>query len=175
MEVEEKRRIYEELIDLFIKTEKTNIELKTLYPSINKDLTIINGFDSLIQIFNKSINETQLSIIVILPEIIPPIMLEISNSAYQKRNTRFMVFTEFDLNEYGTILKKLIALGNIQIRKFMQPCNYFAILRDSIEMIIAILKERSNEIIGLRLENSIFFHHFQYLSQDAASKSRPFL
>ncbi|MHA1509898.1 MAG: hypothetical protein ACTSO6_14485, partial [Promethearchaeota archaeon] len=75
------------------------------------------GRDALIAAIKDAIYRVKSSIIIVMPYVIPEILQVISEFAYQKKAVRFMLTSRFEMGQYGDIIRKMMGLGDLQLRK----------------------------------------------------------
>lgn len=170
---EEEKKKGEEILNFFIKKYDNFRDLTTHIPNILNNIELYFGAENFIQLLIGSIRKTEFSNITILPEMISQVLVELNKQAFNSNNRYFTVMVEFDMVEFGSTFRKFSSLGNVNVRKFVQPCDFFAILRDSVEIIVALVSEDIEKIVALRSEDSKVFSYLQNVSSLAASISRP--
>ena len=107
------------------------------------------GRAALIAAIKDAIYRTKSSLIIVTPVVIPEILQIISEFAYQRKVARFMLTSHWDMQTYGDIIKKMLQLGNIQLRNLTSAGDYFALTRDAEEVILAPYSEKETEIISI--------------------------
>ncbi|MFX1556079.1 MAG: hypothetical protein ACFFC9_02405 [Promethearchaeota archaeon] len=107
------------------------------------------GKDALIAAIKDAIFRVKSSIIIVMPYVIPEILQVISEFAYQKKAVRFMLTSHWDMSQYGTIIQKMLQLGNIQFRQLSTSGEFFALTRDAEEVIIGPATENEAEMISV--------------------------
>ncbi|MFX0067318.1 MAG: hypothetical protein ACFFC7_34780, partial [Candidatus Hermodarchaeota archaeon] len=107
------------------------------------------GRTALIAAVKDAIYRTKSSIIIVSPVVIPEILQLISEFAYQRKAARFMITSKFDMETYGSIIKKMMQLGNIQFRNLTGAGDFFAVTRDAEEVILAPLTKKDSEIVSV--------------------------
>ena len=110
---------------------------------------IIKGEQEILAILSDMIIKTRSSIIIVLPKIIPEILQLVSQHAYQRKAARFMLTTYIDAETYGDIIRKMLALGNVQFRHLAEPLLICACTRDAEESFLSILGEHSDDSFGI--------------------------
>jgi len=90
---------------------------------------LIEGEEAIIGNLKDIIPKVRSSLVLYTPQIIPDLLHVLSEHAYMKKGTRFMLAAHIDFETYGIIIEKLTALGNIQFRDIPDReehyyCNY---------------------------------------------------
>ena len=107
------------------------------------------GRDALINVIKDAIYRVKSSIIIVTPMVVPEILQLVSQHAYQKKAARFMLTTQWNLQQYGDIIQKMKALGNIQFRNLNTEGEYYACTRDAEEVILCPASDNEAEMIAM--------------------------
>jgi len=107
------------------------------------------GKRALINVIKDAIYRVKSSIIIVTPQVEPEILQLCSQWAYQKKAARFMLTTQWNLAQYGDIITKMKALGNIQFRNLNTQGEYYACTRDAEEVIICPASSKESEMIAM--------------------------
>jgi len=107
------------------------------------------GREALISAIKDAIYRVKSSIIIVTPVPVPEVLQVISEYAFQKKAARFMLTSNFDMDQYGNIIGKMKQLGNIQFRQLAQAGEYYAVTRDAEEVIICPYTDKETEMISI--------------------------
>lgn len=107
------------------------------------------GKDALIAAIKDAVYRVKSSIIIVTPIVVPEILQLIAEYAFQKKAARFMLTSHWDMDAYGTIIKKMMQLDNIQFRNLTSQGEYFACTRDAEEVILAPYTEDESQLISM--------------------------
>ena len=132
------------------------------------------GREALVAVMKDAIYRVKSSIIIVMPYVLPEILQVISEYAYQKKAVRFMLTSRFDMATYGDIIKKMIALGNIQFRQLSGAGEFFALTRDAEEVIIGPATEKEGEMISVVSNQTAYsILYSQFIGPIFQANSRP--
>ncbi len=132
------------------------------------------GREALVAAMKDAIYRVKSSIIIVMPYVLPEILQVISEYAYQKKAVRFMLTSRFDMATYGDIIKKMIALGNIQFRQLSGAGEFFALTRDAEEVIIGPASEKEGEMISVVSNQTAYsILYSQFIGPIFQANSRP--
>jgi hypothetical protein len=161
---------------------ETNEEkLKDIYnssssiPEISKVTTWHTiGREALIAAIKDAVYRTKSSIIIVTPVVVPEVLQIISEFAYQRKAARFMITTQWDINQYGEIIKKMLQLGNIQFRNLSTAGEYYAVTRDAEEVILCPYSKNEAEMISIVSNMSAYARLYsQFIGPIFQANSRP--
>ncbi|TXT65572.1 MAG: hypothetical protein BAJALOKI3v1_90015 [Promethearchaeota archaeon] len=107
------------------------------------------GREALVSAIKDAVYRTKSSIIIVTPIPVPEVLQVISEYAFQKKAARFMLTSNFDMDQYGNIIGKMKQLGNIQFRQLAQAGDYYAVTRDAEEVIICPNTDKETEMISI--------------------------
>ena len=113
---------------------------------------IIEGYDLFLSHIQKMVSDTQSSLILHTPQIIPEFLEFLSMKAYMLKSCRFLWISNIDYEKDYFLLNKIITLGNIQFRNTKEKCNYYYCTRDTKEFLIGKSEEESSENIFIFYE-----------------------
>ncbi|MBA7659290.1 hypothetical protein ES703_67267 [subsurface metagenome] len=134
----------------------------------------IVGREALVAAMKDAIYRVKSSIIIVMPYVLPEILQVISEYAYQKKAVRFMLTSRFDMATYGDIIRKMIALGNIQFRQLSGAGEFFALTRDAEEVIIGPASEKEGEMISVVSNQTAYsILYSQFIGPIFQANSRP--
>ena len=132
------------------------------------------GRTALVAVMKDAIYRTKSSVIVVMPKVLPEILQVISEFAFQRKAARFMITAQFDLQTYGDILKKMMALGNIQFRSLTAQGEFYAITRDAEEIIICPNSPKEHEMVSVVSNQDLYARLYsQIIGPTFMSNSRP--
>ncbi|MBD3194291.1 MAG: hypothetical protein GF317_04495 [Candidatus Lokiarchaeota archaeon] len=132
------------------------------------------GRDALISSIKDAVYRVKSSIIIVTPVPVPEVLQVISEYAYQKKSARFMLTSNFDMNQYGNIIGKMKQLGNIQFRQLSQEGEYYAVTRDAEEVIIAPHSTKESEMISIVSNQDAYARLYsQFIGPIFQANSRP--
>jgi molecular chaperone GrpE (heat shock protein) len=119
-----------------------------------QDVGIINtwhtvGRTALVSVMKDAIYRTKSSVIIVMPKVLPELLQVISQFAFQRKSARFMVTAQFDMQTYGDIIKKMLALGNIQFRTLTTQGEYYAVTRDAEEVVLCPATAKELEMVSI--------------------------
>jgi hypothetical protein len=114
------------------------------------------------------------TITIITPTVEPKILETMSQVAYKKKSARFLYTTAWDIQTFGGIIEKMKVLGNIQFRNLKGANDFFAMSRDSEEIVLCPETKNPKDMISIvsiqdgyaQIFSSFIYPIFQ-------SKSRP--
>jgi hypothetical protein len=134
----------------------------------------IIGRDALVAAMKDAIFRVKSSIIIVMPYVIPEILQIISEYAYQKKAVRFLLTSHWDMNQYGDIIKKMMALGNIQFRQLQTAGDFFALTRDAEEVIIGPATTKEADMISVISNQEAYsVLYSQFIGPIFQANSRP--
>ncbi|MFW9947893.1 MAG: hypothetical protein ACFFDX_13800 [Candidatus Odinarchaeota archaeon] len=132
------------------------------------------GKDAMIAAIKDAVFRTKSSIIIVMPYVIPEVLQVISEYAYQKKAARFLLTSHFDMNQYGDIIRKMMALGNIQFRQLSGTGEFFAVTRDAEEVILGPATDKESEMITIISNQSQYsVLYSQFIGPIFQANSRP--
>ncbi|MFX0071194.1 MAG: hypothetical protein ACFFAO_08900 [Candidatus Hermodarchaeota archaeon] len=132
------------------------------------------GLNSLVAAVKDAVYRTKSSIIIVTPIVIPEILQIVSEFAYQRKAARFMITSHWDMQAYGDIVKKMMALGNIQFRNLASPGEYIAVTRDAEEVILAPYTKNEAEMISIVSNHAAYARLYsQFIGPIFQANSRP--
>ncbi len=132
------------------------------------------GKDAMVAAIKDAVFRTKSSIIIVMPKVIPEVLQVISEFAYQKKAARFLLTSHFDMNQYGDIIRKMMALGNIQFRQLSGTGEFFAVTRDAEEVILGPATEKESEMITIVSNQSQYsVLYSQFIGPIFQANSRP--
>lgn len=134
----------------------------------------IVGKEAMIAAIKDAVFRTKSSIIVVMPAVIPEVLQVVSEYAYQKKAARFLLTSHWDMGQYGDIIRKMMALGNIQFRQLSSTGEFFAVTRDAEEVIIGPATDKESEMISIvsnQMQYSILYS--QFIGPIFQANSRP--
>ncbi|MFX0180174.1 MAG: hypothetical protein ACFE78_08275 [Candidatus Hodarchaeota archaeon] len=132
------------------------------------------GKDAMVAAIKDAVFRTKSSIIIVMPYVIPEVLQVISEYAYQKKAARFLLTSHFDMNQYGDIIRKMMALGNIQFRQLSGAGEFFAVTRDAEEVILGPATDKESEMITIvsnQMQYSVLYS--QFIGPIFQANSRP--
>ncbi|MFX0018147.1 MAG: hypothetical protein ACFFBT_13220 [Promethearchaeota archaeon] len=132
------------------------------------------GKDAMVAAIKDAVFRTKSSIIIVMPYVIPEVLQVISEFAYQKKAARFLLTSHFDMNQYGDIIRKMMALGNIQFRQLSGAGEFFAVTRDAEEVILGPATDKESEMITIvsnQMQYSVLYS--QFIGPIFQANSRP--
>jgi len=142
--------------DVTEKAEHHEVLLKDIHAASSsvQDVGIIKtwhtvGRHALVSVMKDAIYRTKSSVIIIMPVVLPEILQVISEFAFQKKAARFMITAQFDMQTYGDIIKKMLALGNIQFRTLTAQGEYYAVTRDAEEVVLCPSTTKDLEMVSI--------------------------
>jgi hypothetical protein len=107
------------------------------------------GSEELMNTILEMMSNTVSTITIVTPNVEPKILQNLSQIAYKKKSARYLYITNWDLATYGAIVKKMKNLGNIQFRNLKAQNDFWAIFRDSEEILLCPSRSRDGKIIAL--------------------------
>ena len=107
------------------------------------------GKEALIATIKDAVYRTKSSVIIVTPVVVPEILQMVSEFAFQRKSARFMLTSKFDIQTYGSIIKKMMQLGNIQFRNLSQKGEFYAVTRDAEEVILCPASQKDFEMIAI--------------------------
>ncbi len=132
------------------------------------------GKDAMVAAIKDAVFRTKSSIIIVMPYVIPEVLQVISEFAYQKKAARFLLTSHFDMNQYGDIIRKMMALGNIQFRQLSGTGEFFAVTRDAEEVILGPATDKESEMITIVSNQSQYsVLYSQFIGPIFQANSRP--
>ncbi len=132
------------------------------------------GKDAMVAAIKDAVFRTKSSIIIVMPYVIPEVLQVISEFAYQKKAARFLLTSHFDMNQYGDIIRKMMALGNIQFRQLSGAGEFFAVTRDAEEVILGPATDKESEMISIVSNQSQYsILYSQFIGPIFQANSRP--
>ncbi|MFX0059536.1 MAG: hypothetical protein ACFE85_16105 [Candidatus Hodarchaeota archaeon] len=132
------------------------------------------GKEALIAVIKDAIFRVKSSIIIVMPYVIPEILQVISEYAYQKKAVRFLLTSHWDMTQYGTIIQKMLQLGNIQFRQLSTAGEFFAVTRDAEEVIIGPATDKESEMISVVSNQRAYaILYSQFIGPIFQANSRP--
>ncbi|MFX1495429.1 MAG: hypothetical protein ACFFBZ_14190 [Promethearchaeota archaeon] len=132
------------------------------------------GKDAMVAAIKDAVFRTKSSIIIVMPYVIPEVLQVISEFAYQKKAARFLLTSHFDMNQYGDIIRKMMALGNIQFRQLSGTGEFFAVTRDAEEVILGPATDKESEMISIVSNQSQYsVLYSQFIGPIFQANSRP--
>ncbi|MHA1714599.1 MAG: helix-turn-helix domain-containing protein [Promethearchaeota archaeon] len=105
------------------------------------------GKPAIIHYLKDVIWRTKSSIIIVTPTAVPEILELVFSVAYERRAKKFFLTTHWDLNRYGEIIKKMSVVGNIQFRQLKTAGEYWAVVRDAEEVMLAPDADKDYDIV----------------------------
>ncbi|MFX1299206.1 MAG: hypothetical protein ACFFD2_30635, partial [Promethearchaeota archaeon] len=91
-----------------------------------------------------------------------------------KKAARFLLTSHFDMNQYGDIIRKMMALGNIQFRQLSGTGEFFAVTRDAEEVILGPATDKESEMITIVSNQSQYsVLYSQFIGPIFQANSRP--
>ena len=134
----------------------------------------IVGRDALIAAIKDAIYRVKSSIIIVTPVVIPEVLQYVTEYAFQKRSARFMLTSKWEMGQYGEIIKKMMALGNIQFRQLSTDVEFFAITRDAEEVILGPFTDNEAEMISVISNQEQYSRLYsQFIGPIFQANSRP--
>jgi hypothetical protein len=134
----------------------------------------IIGRNALVNAIKDAVFRVKSSIIIVMPYVIPEVLQIVSEYAYQKKAARFMLTSHWDMNQYGDIIKKMMALGNIQFRQLQTAGDFFALTRDAEEVIIGPATTNEKEMISVISNQQAYsILYSQFIGPIFQANSRP--
>jgi hypothetical protein len=134
----------------------------------------IMGRNALVNAIKDAVFRVKSSIIIVMPYVIPEVLQIVSEYAYQKKAARFMLTSHWDMNQYGEILKKMMALGNIQFRQLQTAGDFFALTRDAEEVIIGPASTSEKDMISVISNQQAYsILYSQFIGPIFQANSRP--
>ena len=107
------------------------------------------GQKALLEAIVDSMWRTKSTITIITPSVEPKILEVMSQVAYKKKAARFLYTTNWDLGTFGQIIEKMKVLGNIQFRNLKGNNDFFAVSRDSEEIVLCPLSQNEKDMIAI--------------------------
>lgn len=134
----------------------------------------IIGRGALVNAIKDAVFRVKSSIIIVMPFVIPEVLQIVSEYAYQKKAARFMLTSHWDMNQYGEIIKKMMALGNIQFRQLQTAGDFFALTRDAEEVIIGPATTNEKDMISVISNQEAYsVLYSQFIGPIFQANSRP--
>ena len=96
----------------------------------------VYGKKRLLEVIIDAMWRVKSTITIITPEAEPKILEVLSQVAYKKKSARFLYTTSWNVAQYGNILEKMKVLGNIQFRNLKNANDFYAVSRDSEEIVL---------------------------------------
>jgi len=132
------------------------------------------GRNALVNAIKDAVFRVKSSIIIVMPFVIPEVLQIVSEYAYQKKAARFMLTSHWDMNQYGEIIKKMMALGNIQFRQLQTAGDFFALTRDAEEVIIGPATTNERDMISVISNQQAYsILYSQFIGPIFQANSRP--
>ena len=114
------------------------------------------------------------SIIIVTPVVVPEILQVVSEYAFQKKAARFMLTSQFPLDQYSGIIKKMKQLGNVQFRQLQRAADFYAVTRDAEEVILCPHSEKESEMIAVVSNQQAYsVLYSQFIGPIFQANSRP--
>jgi len=107
------------------------------------------GREALIALMRDAVYRVKSSVIIVTPVVVPEVLQVVSEIAFQKKSARFMLTSHFEMEQYSSIIQKMMQLGNIQFRQLSSKGEYYAVTRDAEEVIIAPFTDKETELISI--------------------------
>ena len=107
------------------------------------------GHQALIEAMVDAMWRTKSTITIVTPQAEPKILEELSKVAFKKKSTRFLYTTNWDLATFGQIIETMKKLGNIQFRNLQKSYNFYALSRDSEEIVLCPESKSEEDMIAI--------------------------
>lgn len=129
----ELKYFYENFKDAF----KTSGILEGCLPTQITPISEVSlSFDVFMYLLTEVLNNARSNVKIIFPTFMPAIIQLCSQIAFEKKNVEFELFSTWDLDKYGGIMKSMRLLGNIQFGHISNYPPFIAVYRDNNELLL---------------------------------------